>query len=164
MDETRQEQIDKLNKVALYVENAIDSAETVLDELAEKIEALDGKTCTGSEHWRDKEHPTRDAKMQALHGKDVSCPIHGKPVKGGRMRSYVGSNPDKITGIREAWRLHTVRKELLAQQGHARNRLRNAVNSMEGFFTNLGWKFDPITGEPEIVPGRMATFAYRTRY
>lgn len=164
MDETRQEQIDKLNKVALYVGNAIDSAETVLDELAEEIGALDGKTCTGNEHWRDKDHPTREAKMQALHGLNESCPIHGTPKKDKRLRSYVGSDPDKVAGMREAWRLHIVRKELLAQQGHARTRLSNAVKSLEEFFTNLGWKVDPLTDVPETVPDRMTQYAYRTRY
>lgn len=162
MDKMRQEQIDKLNKVALYVENAIDSAETVLDELAEKIGALDGKTCTGGEHWRDKEHPTRAAKMQALHGKNVSCPVHGEPEKGERIRSYVGSDPSNMAAIREAMRLHGVREELLDQQRNARTRLKNAARNLEGFFAHLGWKVDPITDEPKAVLDGMTKRAYLT--
>lgn len=52
-------------------------------------------TCTGTAHWRDRDRPNHQPKLYAIHGVDNSCPMHGKPKRGKRLRAYVGADPEK---------------------------------------------------------------------
>lgn len=67
-----------------------------LEDLHQALEALGSRTCTGHEHWRDKDTPGKTPKLYILHGTDQTCPLHGQPGCGGRLRIYVGNKPDKI--------------------------------------------------------------------
>lgn len=98
-----------------------------VDELAaiqQRLERLDGKTCTGHAHWRDKNAPGKTRKLYILHGIDQACPTHGKPKPNTRTRVYVGNKPDRISEALAAIEREEERLEL--QQDL--NRLMGKVN------------------------------------
>jgi len=70
--------------------------------LSEQLEDLQHSHCTGTEHWRDAKHSKHTPKLYVIHKTDQSCPIHGKPEAGKRIRTYVGSNQIKIDAARAA--------------------------------------------------------------
>lgn len=71
-------------------------------DLQQQLAELDGNTCTGTEHWRDTKNAKHAAKLYVIHRIDQSCPIHGQPDPGKRLRTYIGSKPGKIDQARNA--------------------------------------------------------------
>lgn len=59
-------------------------------------------TCTGTVHWRDRDKADRQPKLYAIHGVDNSCPMHGRPEHGKRLRAYVGADPEKQDHVLDA--------------------------------------------------------------
>lgn len=83
-----------------------------LDDIRERLQALDGRTCTGNPHWRDKNAPGKTAKLYILHRTDQTCPVHGAPPSAGRLRVYVGNKPDLIADALAAIERNTELLEL----------------------------------------------------
>ena len=51
-------------------------------------------TCNGTVYWRGAGSHAKP-KMYTNHRRDQACPVHGTPKPGGRLRCYVGQDPDK---------------------------------------------------------------------
>lgn len=159
MDKQRQK-IERLQKGLANVDIAVRSMANVLDDLADQLADLEGRTCTGNEHWQDQDHPTRAAKMRVLHGLDESCPMHGKPDEGKRLRTYVGSDPENIAAAQRAIENHKKQEELVEQKRNAENRLRSAVIHLEKLYDSLGWKLEPDSSAT-CVPGKATEYEWR---
>lgn len=106
---------DKLNYTLALIKSlppVITERVGKMDHIQQGLDELDGRTCTGNVHWRDKDTPGKTAKLYILHRTDRSCPIHGRPSPGGRMRSYVGNKPDKISDALAAIERERERRDL----------------------------------------------------
>lgn len=81
--------------------------------LAERahLATFDGNTCTGQVSWRDQDKPGLTPRMIVLHSVNQTCPIHGEPKKGGRLRTYIGTNLGKQQTAIEAIEREGERKE-----------------------------------------------------
>ena len=63
-------------------------------DLRAQIAALDkAGICTGRIYWRRENG--NPPKLYVNHGAKQPCPIHGEPRANGRLRSYVGLDPDR---------------------------------------------------------------------
>lgn len=69
---------------------------TGLIQLTNQRNHLAQQVCTGRPHWRDRNAEGKTAKLYVLHSTDQSCPIHGTPDPGARLRVYVGNKPTLV--------------------------------------------------------------------
>lgn len=131
-----------------------------LDELQHQIAELDGTTCTGSEHWRGKATRTTARKLYILHGIDRTCPIHGAPATGKRLRCYVGTKQGNIDRARAAIKRHRQQRELLNQLAKHGEVLKRTLYTIKNIYwrldyvvpqTDRGLKPYPIETEPSDV-------------
>jgi hypothetical protein len=118
---------DGLNYALLLIHHLPDALiahVAALSAIQQRLDELQGRTCTGRAHWRDKNASGKTAKLYILHGTDQVCPVHGKPLRGGRTRSYIGNKPDKISDAIAAIERETERQQLHQDL----RRLENAVD------------------------------------
>jgi hypothetical protein len=94
---------------------AVRAALARFDALQERVQDLAPTCCTGVEYWRDQDHPTRAPKLYINHATDQACPVHGQPKLAGRLRVYVGADPDAIQAAQAAIQRESKRQELAAQ-------------------------------------------------
>lgn len=66
-----------------------------LANLASERAALKDTRCTGRQHWRDLRDSHKKPKLYIIHATDTACPIHGAPQQRGRIRTYIGTNPQR---------------------------------------------------------------------
>ena len=85
-----------------------DSLRDTADELADLP-----PICTGHPYWRDNKSSQL---LYANHGVNRSCPIHGTPDPGKRLRSYIGANRDTqaaaLADIDRAATLHDLQEQI----------------------------------------------------
>ena len=68
-----------------------------LEQVEAEIEQVSGQgVCNGTPTWRDAGHSTRSPKLYIVHSINRSCPIHGQPDAGRRIRTYVGCDEERI--------------------------------------------------------------------
>lgn len=148
MYEDLSKEIERVLAMAGGIENAVRTREADLSRLVGELAALDGRTCTGREWWRDKDHPTRVAKLYALHSIDQTCPLHGTPSPGERLRVYVGSDPDRIAEARAAMEREARRQGLEVELAATRRGLQNCGHALWRFYDYLDYKVGD-DGQPE---------------
>lgn len=109
-----------------------------LVEFQEKLDLLQGHTCTGRPHWRDSIIENLTTKLYIIHSVDASCPLHGTPMPGKRVCTYIGSKPEKIETALAAIEREKERRDLeyrhsiLLQDLHALGyHLRNCYNNLD---------------------------------
>ena len=64
-----------------------------LPRLRQEEKELAANHCNGTIYWRDSN--TLNPKMYVNHSINTPCPIHGTPNPNGRLRTYIGTDPDK---------------------------------------------------------------------
>jgi len=125
-----------------------------LNALTNQLHELAETHCTGAEHWRDANTNNRKPKLYIIHRTDATCPVHGEPEPGKRIRTYIGSNPDNIRDAQAAIergrqylsiRLQLKRKHQATQ--HANHALRRIFWALE-----LELPQPPFETPPEQTP------------
>ena len=117
---TAQKMMEAVDRLTL----AIATAQQELEGVSNEILSLEGTTCTGTIHWR----PSGDgsaAMMYANHKHDQTCPLHGAPKEGSRLRVYIGKKPQRQQDTEKAMELHAVLQTLQRRERH----LSYALNS-----------------------------------
>lgn len=123
-----------------------------LDAIRERLDVLEGRTCTGHAHWRDKNAPGKTPKLYILHRTDQTCPVHGKPVLGQRNRSYVGNKPDRIADALAALERNTERLDLQRQHERLQNSISRTVYQLKNLYRILH-HYPPEPGQdPQPIP------------
>lgn len=163
MDQVMEKKLKALATAAPSLPDAIRNAKATLLDLQAQIDALDGHTCVGAEHWRDKNHTTRQPKMQVLHGINQVCPMHGRPDQDQRIRTYVGSDPGKVAAARHAIAQHNELERLVKERRHVMTRINNALGELESSFKALGWTMD-AEGNAERNGDAILSIAWSRRW
>lgn len=92
----------KIQYHASQLPQALEKAHQECVMLSNTLLKLADNHCTGSEHWRDANTDHRQPKLYIIHPLNGSCPIHGSPEPGKRIRTYVGADPAKIEEAQQA--------------------------------------------------------------
>lgn len=108
-----------------------------LSALRQRLQELDGRTCTGHPHWRDKNTEGKTAKMYILHGTDQICSIHGTPRQGERTRSYIGNKPDKISAALAAIERETERQDLQKDLRRLQGTITHVIYQLQALYRRL---------------------------
>lgn len=87
---------------ASQLPQALDDARLQCEMCSNILLDLADDHCTGTEHWRDANADHRKPKLYIIHPLNATCPIHGDPKPGKRIRTYVGTDPAKIEAAQEA--------------------------------------------------------------
>ena len=74
---------EKLASIAEHLDVLAGEIDTLKAQISDLDEA---GVCTGTDYWRD------GTKLYANHGINKTCPIHGTPEPGKRLRTYVGTD------------------------------------------------------------------------
>lgn len=111
-----------------------------LERWRQGLAALEPYSCTGKEYWRDRDHPTRSPKLYIIHGIDETCPVHGTPPPGGRLRVYIGSDPAKISEARQFTRNQQRRQELQQRIKKVEYGLAHAGYYLRQMYDALGYR------------------------
>ena len=119
-----------------------------LAEVEQDLAVLEGRTCTGRVHWRDGNNG-HQPKMVILHSIDQPCPIHGLPKPHGRIRHYVGTDPDKQEEAKHAIALEKERQRLAREHSALTRALRDAAWQLERFYRAFGYE---IPEDPTEAP------------
>jgi len=116
-----------------------------MGQIRQRLEELEGRTCTGNVHWRDNNTPGKTAKLYVLHGIDQDCPIHGQPSQGERIRSYIGNKPDKISDALAAIERNTERRKLQRDLKY----FQETISRVAYRIKNIYWILGHTTPEPD---------------
>lgn len=142
MNQRLLDQHAELLRTAIRSKDAIDSVMVEISEIEKKLEDIDGNTCTGTEYWRDQDHATRAPKLYIIHSTNESCPMHGTPEDGGRIRTYIGADETAIAEAQEAMALEQKRRKLAARLRKLKNGIVAANSSMGRALRYIGWKME----------------------
>ncbi len=134
----------ELITVAARMPDAIQETLGFVERLNQAIGHLEGQACTGVLYWRDKDTPGRMPKLYIIHGVDQSCPIHGAPKPGRRVRIYIGSDPQKQSAAFAALERETRRQRLADERTRLNDALRNGCGTLRRLLADLG--YDPENG------------------
>lgn len=112
-------------------------------------------SCTGVEHWRDRDTPNATPKLYINHRTNQTCPIHGTPNENNRLRIYVGCDPEKITAALAAIALNRERVNLRHKETQTRNQLGRAAHLLRQVYIALDFTY-PEPEEPKAytIPNR----------
>jgi hypothetical protein len=122
-----------------------------MEGLQQELDALEGRTCTGKEHWRDENTPGRSAKLYIIHSVDEACPIHGEPKPGKRVRTYIGCKKEAIEDAKAAIERERRRKALNRELYNAQDTFRSAAYSLQRIFYGIGYSTPPTGEIGEVV-------------
>ena len=118
-------------KLMVIVEHLQDQMQQIAD-LYIRIGDLEAAgTCTGSVHWRDLDRPDRQPKLYAIHSVDNSCPMHGRPERGKRLRVYVGTDPEKQDHVLDGIERQKQKAHLESQIRQIEVRLRRVERAID---------------------------------
>ncbi|MCP4539205.1 MAG: hypothetical protein GY832_18870 [Chloroflexi bacterium] len=96
IDATTQE---KLMTIIEYLQDQVQRIDNLLFQVNDLEE---NEICTGRVYWRDQNTPGQTPKMCIAHSVNGLCPLHGEAKPGGRLRVYVGTDPEKQDQVLEA--------------------------------------------------------------
>lgn len=128
-----------LERVLAMASGAGDAIRRRVADLARiegELAHLDGHTCTGVEYWR--REGGKPDRLYLNHSVDQACPLHGTPSPGGRLRSYVGSDPDRIAEARAALEREKTRHDLEREAQTIRHGLAGCGYHLRAFYGTLG--------------------------
>ncbi len=84
---------EDLRAAALDLVAAVDAALAEVAMLEGRLECLAGRNCTGFELWRNTDSTSSSPILYVSHSTNATCPIHGTPAPGKRLRTYIGTKP-----------------------------------------------------------------------
>lgn len=123
-----------------------------LNAVRQHLVDLEGRTCTGNPHWRDKNAAGKTAKLYILHRTDETCPIHGQPERGCRHRIYIGNKPDRIADALAAIERHTELYHLQRQHANLQGTIERLIYQIKSLYRVLG-HYPPEPGQdPQPIP------------
>ena len=128
--------VERVLTMASGAADAIRQRVTDLERIEGDLAHLDGRTCTGVEYWR--RETGKPDRLYMNHSVDAACPMHGNPAPGARVRSYVGSDPDRIAEAREALAREKTRHDLEQEAQAIRHGLASCGYSLRQFYGTLG--------------------------
>lgn len=131
--------MDNLTKMVEGITQAIAERKAEVGKIEGLIAEIYGSNCVGREWWRDKDVEGKTSKLYINHSIDQSCPLHGVPDKGDRIRAYVGSDWGKIADVREAMDKTNTLQQLRSRLSRLKGALYGCESSMRRFFYNLGY-------------------------
>lgn len=151
--------IARIITMAAGCEQALQDSVEEIERLRGELAALDGRTCTGREYWRDKDDAGKAPKLYILHSIDQACPMHGTPEEGKRLRVYVGTDRDRIRDAKAAMEREDVRKRLAFELSQVEGGLRSCGYYLQQFYGQLGCRVEddgqPVRrGDTRSSPGR----------
>lgn len=133
-------QTDKTLVLAEQCADAIRWRTQEIPHLQTALNELNGSTCTGWEIWRDRDHPTKSPKLYIFHRTGTTCPLHGAPKNGeGRLRTYIGCDPDNIAEAQAAIARRAEKQELEARLNKIRCGLSSCSYHLDKFFASLNY-------------------------
>lgn len=138
----------ELITVAARMPDAIQETLGFVERLNQAIERLEGQACIGALYWRDKDAPGRMPKLYIIHGVDQTCPIHGAPKPGRRVRIYIGSDSQKQSTAFAALERETRRQRLADERARLNDALRNGCGTLRRLLADLG--YDPESGRSTL--------------
>ena len=127
--------IERIIKIASGCAEVIRRRIAEISDLQNYLDRLNGNTCTGREWWRDKDHPTKTPKLYILHSIDQTCPLHGEPEPGKRLRVYIGSDPVNVAEARAA-----------IERTHEKKHLEGRLDNITHGLTSCGYHLDRFYG------------------
>jgi len=136
---TTQKQID-WELIAYHLQQlpiAFSFCRTELRDLTAELLELKETHCTGSEHWRDANDDSLKPKLYVIHHTGIACPIHGQPEPGKRIRTYIGSNKDKIHEAQVAIARGRLYRETMTKLRRRHAALESASYTIRQVFWNL---------------------------
>ena len=119
-------------KLTMIIERLQDQNQNISD-LHARIVDLETTVaiCTGTTHWSDRDKPDHQPKLHILHSPGDSCPMHGDPKPGKRLRIYVGVDSKKQDQVLEAMERQKQRAHLESQIRQAQVRLRRVEHAID---------------------------------
>ncbi len=153
---------EKLNQLLFLftqLPDAVLQSVSTLGQIKQRLEQLEGRTCTGHVHWRDKDTPGKTAKLYILHGTDEPCPLHGQPDPGKRLRTYIGNKPERIARAKGALDLYGERRQKLQELLRLHSILDRILYVARYMFTTLhlpiptpnGYNLTPVTKKDPVA-------------
>lgn len=131
---------NKIQYHASQLPQALDLMRRQCEILSDVLLKLANDHCTGTEHWRDANADHRKPKLYVIHPLNATCPIHGDPEPGKRIRTYVGSDPTKIKAAQEAIARHRHYKNAFGELQRLHQSLRRTHYDIKNAWINLGLK------------------------
>ncbi|MBA7680363.1 hypothetical protein ES703_88678 [subsurface metagenome] len=141
MNSTKPTASDKLNYALRLIKdlpNVLLQHLAELGDIRQRLEELEGRTCTGNTHWRDKNASGKTAKLYVLHRIDEPCPIHGQPKPGQRLRVYIGNKPNKIADALAAIERDNERIHLQQKLNHHEETIERILYRLKNVYYALG--------------------------
>jgi len=132
-------QTDKTLTLAEQCAAAIRWRTQEIPHLETALADLDGNTCNGWEIWRDRTHPTKSPKLYVFHRTGETCPLHGASEDGGRLRTYIGCDPDNIAEAQAAMMRHIEKQNVEAQLSKIKYGLFSCGHYLDQFFASLDY-------------------------
>jgi hypothetical protein len=142
MDKILLNEHERLVESATLAPAAFKHALEEIEEIEKALNDIDGKTCTGTEYWRDQDHPTRSPKLYVIHGTGESCPLHGEPEDGGRIRTYIGADQQAIAEARAAMEREREREQLEERLDALRYGIVSAAGKLDRALMNVGFRVE----------------------
>jgi len=136
----REREVARVAKMAAGCEAALLDSLAEVERLSGELVALDGRTCTGREYWRDKDIAGKEAKLYVNHSIDQVCPLHGTPEPGKRIRQYVGTDLSAIREAKEAIEREGTRRRLESELAKITRGLRRCEYQLQEFYGLLGFE------------------------
>lgn len=99
-----------LRAAALDLVAAVDAALAEVAMLEGRLECLAGRNCTGSELWRDTDSTSSSPILYVTHSINATCPVHGAPAPGKRLRTYIGTKPREQKRAQAAMHAEALRR------------------------------------------------------
>lgn len=123
-----------------------------LGDIRKRLHDLEGRTCTGNPHWRDKNAAGKTAKLYILHRTDQTCPVHGAPPYAGRLRVYIGNKPDRIADALAAIERNTEYLDLQRHLSSLLSAIGGVTYTIKTVYRRLG-HLPPEPGQhPQPIP------------
>jgi len=118
-------------KLMTIIEHLQDQTERIADLHIQIGDLEAAGTCTGTVHWRDRDRPNYQPKLYAIHGAGDSCPMHGAPRPGKRLRAYIGTDPEKQDCVLDAIERQKQKAHLESQIRQIEVRLRRVKHALD---------------------------------
>lgn len=156
-----QEKLDYVLDLIARLPPALTHRLADLPALQEELAELDLNSCTGSVHWRDVNKEGKVNKLYILHGTNRTCPLHGHPEPGKRIRIYIGVNRDKIREALASIERQTQRSKLQGDLARHKNLIARALSSVKNIYYSLDYQVSQT--DPGIPPYPIETGPVETK-
>ena len=118
-------------KLMTIIEHLQDQNQRIADLFTQVTDLEKTEICTGRIYWRDRDISGKTPKMCIIHSVNDPCPLHGKPKTGGRVHTYIGTDPDKQDQVLEAIECQKRKSHIESQIRQTEVRLRRVERAID---------------------------------